>query len=390
MPAAERAPQAGTEPQRILDEVRSRGHACEAEGLSIFLAEDFGFCQGVEQAVARALAAARALRAADPAIGGGEPGRLWVTGEIIHNPAINEALRRAGAERLPPPESPDRLAAVRPADTVIVPAFGIEVDEEERLRRIGCRVVDTTCGWVRRVWKAAREFSRAGLTVVIHGKREHEETRATASRIDGPWIVVRDREEARRLAAWVSSAPDEGNGLLAAAGPGFDPPRHLARLGLVNQTTMLSAETEEIARILRAALAARLGAEPGPKRFRVMDTLCPATQRRQDAVQRLIDEHPLDLLIVVGGFRSSNTAHLARIGRARVPSYHVEDADCLIDRRRIRHLPAGAEGPVVTEGWLPDGQRVIGVSAGASTPDQETGRILLGLLALRARPEGEP
>lgn len=378
--------EAGREARALLDAVRRAGHAYASGALTLRLAEDFGFCQGVEQAVSRALAAAEAFAGAAP---GPEAGRLWMTGEIIHNPSINERLRQAGIGLLPPPGSADRLGAVRRGDTVIVPAFGIEIDEERRLRAIGCALVDTTCGWVRRVWRAAREFSDNGLTLVIHGKHEHEETRATASRATGPWIVLRDRAAAERMATCVRRPSGGWPGCGgAAASPGFDPTRHLERLGLVNQTTMLSAETEEIAKILRAALTDRFGEAPGPDRFRALDTFCPATQRRQEAVRRLLAEHPLDLLIVVGGFRSSNTAHLARIGEQAVTTYHVEDADCLIDRETIRHLPPGATAPALARHWFPAGATRIGVTAGASTPDEETGRILLRLVALHEGPRG--
>jgi 4-hydroxy-3-methylbut-2-enyl diphosphate reductase len=373
------------DPLALLAQLRAGGDRLELPGLRIDLAEAFGFCQGVEHAVDRALAAARELAAPAAAA----TVHIWMTDEIIHNPAIHAQLVQAGVLRLPPPGTAGRLAQIRAQDMVIVPAFGIDVDEELQLRRIGCRIVDTTCGWVRRVWRAARVFSADGLTVVIHGKREHEETRATASRIDGPWIVVRDRDAADRLAAWVERPPAGLPPQIASsANPGFDPLLHLARLGLVNQTTMLSAETRAIAASLRAALARRLGHPPGQESFRELDTFCPATQRRQDAVRALIEKRALDRLIVVGGLRSSNTAHLARIGQARVPTYHVEDAGCLIDIHQIRHLPHGATEPVTSTGWWPPAPRAIGVTAGASTPDLETGRILARLLALHAA--GDP
>jgi 4-hydroxy-3-methylbut-2-enyl diphosphate reductase len=317
-----------------------------------------------------------------------------VPGEISHNPAINQELRGAGVIFLPPAETPGRFAEIGSSDRVIIPAFGIPRAEEEALERIGCTVIDTTCGWVRRVWHAAREFSQAGLTIVIHGRVQHEETRATASRVEGPWVVVRDRSEAERLARYVRArygGRSEPDSVLlrefaaqfgACAGPGFDPARDLDRIGLVNQTTMLSSETGEIASSLCRALEERHGVPPGPDRFRTLDTFCPATQRRQDAVRRLIGSGAVDRLIVVGGFRSSNTAHLARLGGERVPSFHVEDATCLIDRETIRHLPPEAAESVLATGWLPAAPGTIGVTAGASTPDRETGMILQRMIEL--------
>jgi len=361
-----------------LAQLRRAGGRIERPGLVLQLAEAFGFCQGVERAVARALAAVAAspARASDPAP------RLWLTGEIIHNPAINDRLRARGVARLPEPGVPDRLAAITPADRVIIPAFGIEIEEERELERIGCEVIDTTCGWVRRVWKAAAEFAAAGLTLVIHGKREHEETRATASRVPGPWIVVRDRRSAGRLAESIADpAIALAPVLRAGASPGFDAARDLERLGLVNQTTMLSQETEQIAELLRAALAHRRGQTPGRSHFRMLDTFCPATQKRQDAVRALLADFRPDLLIVIGGFRSSNTAHLARLGHDETRTYHVESADDLLSAERIRHLPPGATDPRIETGWLPRAPQRIGLSAGASTPNDETQRLIRRLLA---------
>ncbi|MBP7669169.1 MAG: 4-hydroxy-3-methylbut-2-enyl diphosphate reductase [Candidatus Eisenbacteria bacterium] len=360
-------------------------------GLTIRLARAYGFCQGVERAVELALAAAREKEAA-PGSGrraGGKPAsRLFVTGEIIHNPSINVRLGNAGIVMLDPPGTAGRLAGILPSDRVIIPAFGIDLEEFEKLRSIGCEVIDTTCGWVRRVWKASAEFTQAGFTIVIHGRAEHEETRATASRVRGPWIIVKDTGEAAALGTAIRErgfrAAGEWRGRASA---GFDPGRDLERIGLVNQTTMLEQETREIARILREAIRRRDGARPSEDRFRALDTFCTATQRRQEAVRALIAEEDLQCLIVVGGFRSSNTAHLAGLGAEGVPTYHVEDASCLESDAVVRHRPLGKERPVRTRGWLPRVPRVIGVTAGASTPDEETGRILKRLAEIHEATE---
>ncbi len=377
---------AGTAALGRLESARRAGGEIVCPGLRVRLAREFGFCQGVERAVARALCAAKDANgspAETRGSAGGTP-RLFVCGEIIHNPSINEQLRGAGITQLPPPGTPQRFSGLRPTDRVIVPAFGISITEEAQLRDIGCTVIDTTCGWVRRVWEAARRFSAAGLTIVIHGKREHEETRATASRISGPWVIVRNRDEAQHLAAQVRSVGRDRSGACVAGSPHFDARRDLERLGLVNQTTMLSSETEQIAEILRDALHARLGVAPGPAHFRTLDTFCPATQRRQDAVRELLAAGDLALLLVVGGFRSSNTAHLARLGAEQVPSFHIEDAAGLISASRIRHLPPESTAAVITSDWLPPQPRTIGITAGASTPELEIGRVLERLLELHA------
>jgi 4-hydroxy-3-methylbut-2-enyl diphosphate reductase len=372
------------DPLALLARVRADGERLLLPGLELRLARAYGFCQGVRRAVARALEAASAPAGRS---------RLFVTGEIIHNPAINEQLREAGVVRLPPPGTPGRLGQVGPADRVIIPAFGIDIAEAAELEAIGCEVIDTTCGWVRRVWQAAAEFAGAGLTLVIHGKAEHEETRATASRIHGPWVIVRSIAEAGALATAVREPRSAAPASLPAAArgtasDGFDPARDLQRLGLVNQTTMLESETQAIAHLLREALAARWGAIPGPDRFRVLETFCTATQKRQDAVRELLAAGDLQRLIVIGGFRSSNTAHLARLGSARIPTYHVEDADCLLDAHRIRHRPTGG-APAVTRDWLPAPPRCIGITAGASTPEQEIGRLLQRIIALHHATAGD-
>jgi 4-hydroxy-3-methylbut-2-enyl diphosphate reductase len=351
-------------------------------GLDLRLTRAFGFCQGVQVAVARATRAAEELAALDdPAT---ERPRLYMTGEIIHNPRTNERLAEAGVTILPQGNGLGRLAVVRPHDWVIAPAFGITAAEEAELERIGCRVIDTTCGWVRRIWQAVRTFSEDGLTTVIHGKVEHEETRATASRVAGAFVIVRNLTETQALAAAIRRVPLSPDGSRFAdtfsgkCSPGFDPEHDLGRLGLVNQTTMLSSETEAIGEILRRAV----DASPAEGHFRMLDTLCPATQKRQDAVRELLAGGALDAFIVVGGFRSSNTAHLAGLGVGRVPTYHVEDAACLVSRDEIRHLPPGGHEAAVSRGWMPPAPCTVGVSAGASTPQSEIEGFWLRLIAL--------
>ncbi len=379
-----------------LAELRARGRLTDPCGLTIRLAQTFGFCQGVQSAVARALRAAEELEHWQ---GPAPRPRIFLTGEIIHNPSTNERMRRAGIRILPTNGAADRLSVIRASDWVIVPAFGNPIEEARALERIGCRIIDTTCGWVRRTWRTVERFGREGLTTVIHGKVEHEETRATASRTTGPYVIVRNRREAEQLAAAVRREAPDGAATtfreaFAAAfagtcSPGFDPERDLDRLGLVNQTTMLSSETEAIGDILAAAVRVRrgemsvmAGATPPDLRLCTEDTFCPATQERQDAVRRLLAEGDLDAMLVVGGFRSSNTAHLAALAAGQTRVFHIEDAECLIDGRRIRRLAPGSSEPEVVTDWLPPAPGTIGVTAGASTPDPETDRVCARLLAL--------
>jgi 4-hydroxy-3-methylbut-2-enyl diphosphate reductase len=369
----------------IVEELQARGHRLELPGLVILLAREFGFCYGVH----RALDYAYETRARFP------DRRIFITGEVIHNPRVNENLRRMGIIYLPPRErDPDRLERIRPEDVVILPAFGADHEDVERLKEIGCSIVDTTCGSVLNVWKSVERYARDGFTAVIHGKHWHEETRATCSQVTripgGRYLVVLDLEEAGIVADAIRGRLDPQAfraRFHAAMSPGFDPRRDLERIGLANQTTMLSSESLEVGRILRQAMVDRWGEEHLEEHFRSFETICSATQDRQDAVEELL-RHDLDLVIVIGGYNSSNTGHLVEIASRRVPAYHVEGARDLLTAESIRHLPVGATEPVVTKDWLPKGQARIGITAGASTPDRQVGRVIARLLAFRGfRPE---
>lgn len=389
----DRTPDGGLLTQRAgaIAQLRREGVYRSAGGLKIHLARAFGFCQGVERAVELALRAADEREAQSVDI------QIFLTGEIIHNPSTNEKLEERGVRILPPEEGLERLRVIRPEDWVIVPAFGILQEELDLLGKIGCRIIDTSCGWVRRVWLAVERFSEKGLTLIIHGKIEHEETRATISRAKVPYVVVRNRALAELLGyaiaqeelplsiaslhdvstSWPGWFKQLFNGLTS---PGFEPAKDLDRLGLVNQTTMLSRETEAIAQILAAAAHRRRGRPPAKDELQTLDTFCPATQERQDAVRYLLQEARPDVMLVVGGFRSSNTAHLAVLGAEVVPTYHIEDSGCLMSGGRIRHRPPGVVDPVIASGWRPALPCAIGITSGASTPDTETDRIVAKLL----------
>jgi 4-hydroxy-3-methylbut-2-enyl diphosphate reductase len=359
------------------------GHAIEREGVTFRLAREFGFCYGVERAVDYAYETVERF-----------PGRrIVLVGEIVHNPGVNGRLREMGIRFLGDADVPG-VAALWCEDVVLVPAFGVPAPLFEALRATGAVLVDTTCGSVLNVWKNVERYAREGRTSVVHGKAAHEETRATVSRAlltaGAHFLVVFDLEEARFVAAAIeggAGAPTREAFLRRFEGrtsPGFDPDLHLGRIGMANQTTMLSGESLEIARILGAAMAARHGGEAA-QRFASFDTICSATQDRQDALHRLVEE-PLDLVLVVGGYNSSNTGHLLEIAAERHVAWHVKDADCLVSREAIRHQPLGWKGELESRpegGWLPDGPIVIGLTSGASTPDQALGAVVERVLALR-------
>jgi len=346
--------------------------------LTIHLAREFGFCYGVDRAVDYAYQACKRF-----------PDRpVVLTGEIIHNPHVNEQLRAQGIGFLTDPG--ESIDALTPEHVVILPAFGVTIELLASLERRGCTLVDTTCGSVLNVWKNVKRYAADGFTSVIHGKYWHEETRATASQAlqGGHYLVVLNREEAEVACGYIrGGASAERDALLArfdhAISPGFDPDVHLQRIGCANQTTMLSSESLEIGEMFRAAMRDRYGEADAATRFRAFDTICSATQDRQDAVAALLEAEPMDLMVVIGGYNSSNTCNLARMCEPRLPTYHVAEPGCLVSALEIRHKPVGAKDECVTAGWLPpSGAVVIGLTSGASTPDNLVERVVRRLEGL--------
>jgi 4-hydroxy-3-methylbut-2-enyl diphosphate reductase len=378
----------------IVDVLREREYALTVGEVTVRLAREFGFCYGVERAVEYAYQTRRKF----------PDKRIFLVGEIIHNPHVNEKLRRMGITILLPGtdsghESRFDYAALDAGDVVVLPAFGVTIRDFEALRAIGCVVVDTTCGSVLNVWKRVESYARDGLTALIHGKSYHEETRATASQVgrfpNGHYLIVRDMGEARLMCEFIEAlGTGEPSAALRAAfderfaravSPGFDPERHLRRIGVANQTTMLARESLAIGEEVGRAMERAFGAAYKAEHFRTFDTICSATQDRQDAVLALLCE-PLDAMIVVGGFNSSNTISLAALCAEKAPTYHVEDA-AHIDpvANAIHHRPAGTHHrEVVTRDWLPAAGPVqIGITAGASTPNNRIGEAVSNIFATR-------
>jgi 4-hydroxy-3-methylbut-2-en-1-yl diphosphate reductase len=351
--------------------IKANGFTHRSGRLTVHLAEEFGFCYGVDRAVDYAYQARRRF-----------PDRqVFLTGEIIHNPHVNTRLRELGVRFLSDPD--EAIGALSANDVVILPAFGVTLEQFRLFEAVGCTMVDTTCGSVLNVWKNVTRYADEGFTSVIHGKYWHEETQATASQAhrDGRshYLVVLDRAEGGLVCDYIRHGGDREAFLRrfeAAASPGFDPDRDLQRVGCANQTTMLSSESLAIAEMFRAALADRYGEAELPGRLRAFDTICSATQDRQDAVNRLLREQTLDLMVVIGGYNSSNTCNLARICAERLPTYHIADPEALRPDRSICHKPVGQPDEVTTTGWLPDGPVTIGLTAGASTPDNQVGAVV--------------
>jgi len=364
----------------LVERLKASGHRLQAGDLTFLLAREFGFCYGVERAVEYAYETRRRF-----------PDRtIWLTGEIIHNPHVNRRLSDMGIGFLRHADGTGPgLEAVQKEDVVILPAFGVTVQEMQALRERGCTLVDTTCGSVLNVWKNVDRFSASGFTAVIHGKYAHEETRATASRTTrqqgGRYLIVRDLLESARVCDYIRRGGDRAAFLAQfapACSPGFDPDRDLERVGLANQTTMLSSESLQIQEEIRRALADRFGAAVIEEHFRAFDTICSATQDRQDAVTGLLEQKP-DLMVVIGGYNSSNTNHLTALAGRSVPTYHIEDASCIEKGGAIRHKPFGQTVERRTEGWLPAGRAIIGLTAGASTPNNKIGEVVAAIADLR-------
>ena len=369
----------------IVEDIRAAGYVRTTGRLTIHLAREFGFCYGVDRAVDYAYQTRKRF----------PDRRVFLTGEIIHNPHVNDQLRAQGIRFLTDPG--EDATSLGPEDVVILPAFGVSVSDMARLDRQGCTLVDTTCGSVLTVWKNVKRYAQEGFTSIIHGKYRHEETRATASQAsqypNGHYLVILDKAEAAEVCRYIVHGGDR-DAFLERFGPavsaGFDPDLHLQRVGCANQTTMLMSESLEIGEMVAQAMRERYGAAALPHVFRSFDTICSATQERQDAVVALLEEAPLDLMVVVGGYNSSNTCNLAKICSEHCPTFHIAEADCLVSADLIRHRPIGAPSTAAVNeatgsAWLPRfGPVVMGLTAGASTPNNVVGQVVARLEALAA------
>ena len=352
----------------LVDAIRARGGVIQVGTTTMRLARDFGFCYGVERAIDLAYAARRVF--AD--------NRVFLLGEIIHNPEVNRQLDEMGIIRIPIEEHMTQVAQLTAEDVVIVPAFGAETSLMKLIAERGCAVVDTTCGDVMSVWKRVRGYAREGFTSIIHGKAAHEETRATASRAlgdagNGHYLVVLTLDDVEAVCAFIRHGGDSAALLQRFQGgysPGFDPQRHLRRIGVANQTTMLKSETEEIQRRLRQAVLDRDGEAVGEANFQVFDTICGATQERQDSLFVLLRQ-PLDVLLVVGGYNSSNTTHLVEIGEQQLPTFFIRTSECLTALETIVHfdIHQKQETQSYSDKLASPGPVTIGITAGASCPN---------------------
>ncbi|MBX7158122.1 MAG: 4-hydroxy-3-methylbut-2-enyl diphosphate reductase [Verrucomicrobiae bacterium] len=358
----------------------SSGGILTAGDLTVRLAKAFGFCYGVERAIDLAYASAKVF----------PNKKIYLLGEIIHNPEVNHQLRELGIHSLKEEKEGYDLNFITADDVVIVPAFGAEVKTMDVLKAKGCQIVDTTCGDVMSVYKRVRQYSREKVTSIIHGKAWHEETKATSSRAlseDGSshYLVVFNLEETDYVCDYIRKGGNKEEFLKKFEGchsVGFDPDLHLKDVGVANQTTMLRGETEEVQRRIQKAIDDRYGSVEAPKHFRFFDTICGATQERQDALEHLLKQ-PLDLLLVVGGYNSSNTTHLAEMGESLLPTYFIKNSDQLISEENISHYNLHEKKEIITSNWLPKGKVTVGVTAGASCPNNIIESTIRRLFFLR-------
>jgi 4-hydroxy-3-methylbut-2-en-1-yl diphosphate reductase len=365
----------------LVASLRENGYSLREGRLTVRLAEAFGFCWGVERAVAMAYETRRHYPTE----------RIWITNEIIHNPSVNAHLREMDVQFIAVEQGVKDFSEVAGGDVVILPAFGATVQEMQLLSERGCHIVDTTCPWVSKVWNTVEKHKKHAITSIIHGKVKHEETLATSS-FAGTYLVVLDLAEAQLVCDYILASAEGGQPseeqrqafterFAKACSPGFDPDRDLVRVGVANQTTMLKSETEEIGRMFERTMLRRFGPTELQDHFVAFNTICDATQERQDAMFSLVDE-PLDLMVVIGGYNSSNTTHLQEIAVSRgILSFHIDTPERIGPGNRIEHMPLGGDLEVL-EPFLPEGPIRVGITSGASTPDRVVEDVIQRLIAL--------
>ncbi|MFC5051705.1 4-hydroxy-3-methylbut-2-enyl diphosphate reductase [Rubritalea spongiae] len=349
----------------IVEKIRANDGSLTVANTTIKLARQFGFCYGVERAIDLAYAARKVF----------ENNKIYLIGEIIHNQEVNRQLDEMDIVSLPWKEMNEQYDQLTEDDVVIVPAFGAPTSYIDKIEERGAAIVDTTCGDVMKVWRRVRGYAKQGYTSIIHGKAGHEETRATASRAlgdnkDGHYIVILTLEDTDFLCDYLLGKISS-EALMKRFGnsvsPGFDPEIHLKKVGVANQTTMLKSETEEIQKRVCRAISERDGKT---ENFQFFDTICGATQERQDALFDMLKGH-MDVLLVVGGYNSSNTSHLVEIGQEELPTFFIQNSDRLNSLEQIVHFDLEQKQEVTTQhaNLLDlDKDVVVGITAGASCP----------------------
>jgi 4-hydroxy-3-methylbut-2-en-1-yl diphosphate reductase len=358
----------------LIQEIRNNNYTMQRGNVTIRLAEAFGFCWGVERAVAMAYETRKHFPTE----------RLWITNEIIHNPSVNQRLREMEVQFIDVENGNKNFSQVGSGDVVILPAFGASVQEMEILNNKGCKIVDTTCPWVSKVWNTVEKHKKKDYTSIIHGKYNHEETIATSS-FAGKYLIVLNMQDAEYVSNYILNGGNKDEFMSKfsrSCSDGFDPECDLERVGIANQTTMLKGETEQLGKLFEKTMLQKYGPLELNNHFQSFNTICDATQERQDAMVGLVEEK-LDLMVVIGGFNSSNTTHLQEIAiDYKIPSYHIDCAERILSNNRIEHKPLSKDLEIV-ENWLPEGQIVVGITSGASTPDKVVEDVLERIFATK-------
>ncbi len=361
----------------LIQKIRNNGNLLIDGDVTIHLAESFGFCWGVERAIAMAYEA----RAHFP------NQRIWITNEIIHNPEVNQQLKVMNVQFIELMDGEKDFSGVGEGDIVILPAFGASVQEMKLLHDKGCTIVDTTCPWVSKVWNTVEKHKKREFTSIIHGKYKHEETVATSS-FAGVYLVVLNLAEAEYVANYILKGGNRDEFLSKftnAHSAGFDPDKDLNAVGIANQTTMLKGETEQIGRLFERTMLKKHGPLELNEHFHSFNTICDATQERQDAMFSLVDAD-IDLMVVVGGFNSSNTTHLQEIAIERdIPSFHIDSAARVGPDNRIEHKPLHSDELANDVGWLPPGKISVGITSGASTPDKAVQEVIEKIFVIKSQ-----
>ncbi|MBD2310772.1 4-hydroxy-3-methylbut-2-enyl diphosphate reductase [Desertifilum sp. FACHB-1129] len=359
----------------LIQQIRDNQYTLQSGDVTIRLAEAFGFCWGVERAVAMAYETRQHFPTE----------QIWITNEIIHNPSVNQHLRDMQVKFIPVEAGNKDFSIVDAGDVVILPAFGASVQEMQMLSEKGCKIVDTTCPWVSKVWNTVEKHKKKSYTSIIHGKYNHEETIATSSFAD-KYLIVLNLDQAEYVCNYILNGGDRAEFMAKfnrACSAGFDPDRDLECIGIANQTTMLKSETEHIGKLFERTMMKKYGPDRLNEHFQSFNTICDATQERQDAMYQLVEEK-LDLMVVIGGFNSSNTTHLQEMAIERgIPSYHIDCAERIISGDRIEHKPLNQE-ITTQDNWLPPGQVIVGITSGASTPDKVVEAVIEKILAIKS------
>ncbi|MDJ0650685.1 MAG: 4-hydroxy-3-methylbut-2-enyl diphosphate reductase [Xenococcaceae cyanobacterium MO_188.B19] len=358
----------------LIQTIRNNNYVLQKGAVTIKLAESFGFCWGVERAVAMAYETRQHFPTET----------IWITNEIIHNPSVNQRLQEMNVGFIEVIDGKKDFSVVNIGDVVILPAFGASVAEMQLLNDRGCTIVDTTCPWVSKVWNSVEKHKKKDYTSIIHGKYNHEETIATSS-FANKYLIVLNMAQAQYVSNYMLNGGDKAEFLDKfhnAYSQGFNPDIDLERIGVANQTTMLKSETEAIGKLFEKTLLKKYGPVEFDNHFMSFNTICDATQERQDAMLNLVKED-LSLMIVIGGFNSSNTTHLQEIAIEKgFKSYHIDSVERLLSKNAIEHKPL-IKGIQIDENWLPEGPITVGVTSGASTPDKVVEDIIQKIFELK-------